>query len=620
MARFSGIKPKMTAAIVAGVVATAASLTIVTTVLIRYAFAVAQRARAEETGKVLTEVLANQARQLGLQTEVVSKDTDFQAAYAFRVDEPKALQRQLATRVEAAGASLGAIGDPNGALVATQPDLNSGNDVAKQLGSSEALRKARADDALATTIEGVGDQLFFVAVAPIKRYGLQTLGYLCIAKPFDDSLLSGLKQATAADVALVRGAAVALYTTGLDPRGAHLEGLEKRLNEGDSIAEVKGFTIGGDAALSWGLPLRAGKQVQGVLVFAYSAKDTNLLQRRVMGASVALALFITLIAGVFGLFMARRISDPIVEIENGFREIAQSGDLSRRITRAYPDEVGRMAESFNQMQEKIQDLHNQVTAAEQRMRGELQMASAVQEMLFPTTIVSGAKCEFVSYAKTSTETGGDWCSIIHSPDHHTTTAIVADVTGHGAPAALVTAILHGFFRAVRSGIGTASNERWRPVIETVLRNLNQTIIESTRRSLVHSLLLVTFEHLTSKVRFVSAGHLPPLFTGTAQGKQTVRSASLAPSSLIGDREDPTFAWGETQMAPGDGIVLYTDGLIECTNPEGEMFGPRRLRRTLQDTVQLDARAARDLIIKSSTEFFNGAPPADDITLIVGRAR
>jgi serine phosphatase RsbU (regulator of sigma subunit) len=620
MARFSGIKPKMTAAIVAAVVATAASLTIVTTVLISYAFAVSQRARAEETGKILTEVLANDARQLGLQADVVSRDTDFQAAYAFRVDEPKALQRQLAARVEAAGGSLGAIGDPNGALVASQPEPSSGNDLARQLANSEALRRARAEDALTTTIEALGDQLFFVAVAPIKRYGLQTLGYLCLAKAFDAPLLAGLKQATAADVALVRGAAVPLFTTGLDPRSARLEGLEKRLNEGETIAEVKGFAIGGLPALSWGLPLRVGKTVQAVLVFAYSARDTNLLQRRVLGASLALALFITLIAGLVGLFMARRISDPIVEIENGFREIAQSGDLSRRITRAYPDEVGRMAESFNQMQEKVQDLHAQVTAAEQRMRGELQMASAVQEMLFPTTIVSGTKCEFVSYARTSTETGGDWCSIIHSPDHHTTTAIVADVTGHGAPAALVTAILHGFFRAVRGGIGTASGDRWRPVIETVLRNLNQTIIESTRRSLVHSLLLVTFEHLTSKVRFVSAGHLPPLFTGSADGKHRVRSASLSPSSLIGDREEPTFAWGETRMSPGDGVILYTDGLIECTDAQGEMFGPRRLRRVLQDSVELDARAARDVIIKNANEFFGDAPPADDITLIVGRAR
>ena len=101
--------------------------------------------------------------------------------------------------------------------------------------------------------------------------------------------------------------------------------------------------------------------------------------------------------------------------------------------------------------------------------------------------MDGARCQFAIHAQTSTETGGDWCTIIHTPHQHVTTAVIADVTGHGAPAALVTAILHGFFKAVPASAFVGGQAEWRTSVEGVLQRLNTTMIESTRRSLMCSL-------------------------------------------------------------------------------------------------------------------------------------
>src|SRR6185295_11030522 len=103
---------------------------------------------------------------------------------------------------------------------------------------------------------------------------------------------------------------------------------------------------------------------------------------------------------------------------------------------------------------------------------ELRKASVVQEMLFPITVVEGARCQFASHTQTSSETGGDWYTIIHAPDRQVTTVIVSDVTGHGAAAALVTAILHGYFKATQDEISRLPASHWREGIESVLKRLN----------------------------------------------------------------------------------------------------------------------------------------------------
>jgi sigma-B regulation protein RsbU (phosphoserine phosphatase) len=208
---------------------------------------------------------------------------------------------------------------------------------------------------------------------------------------------------------------------------------------------------------------------------------------------------------------------------------------------------------------------------------------------------------------------------MHAPALGVTTAVLADVTGHGVAAALVTAVLHGFFSATEQEIARLAPGEWSTGMNTVLRRLNGTVMRSTRKSLACSLFLMTLEHETLKLRYVSAGHTPPLLVREVNKVKQVLAEEVAPSSLIGDEDEPEFAFGEQQLRRGDLILLYTDGLVECTNGTNEKYGFGRLRTALLRIAAFDARLACETLMHDARSFYGDRPPADDISMILGRA-
>ncbi len=620
MALFKGIKLKMTAATVAAVLATALSLTTITYALVSYSLGISLRSRVTEISKIIAEALSGRQRQLGIRAELIVQDNDFQTSFSFRTDEAERLRKDVEDRITKIGASLAYVDDSTGkeaAAVAHNAKVSG-----SVLKTSAALKATRESNSSATDVESFGDAVYVVAAAPIKQYDVQTIGYFVMAQKVDEGLLRQLRDAGGAEILLVKDGKVQVATTELQKGQEALARIDPKRVE--PVVAVDGLRSAQGLLLSWAMPIKAGNVTQAELVFALSAHEATALKRQVLGVSLGLAILTMGLFGALGLVLARRISDPIVEIEQSFREIAASGNLAQRITKPYDDEVGLMATSFNQMQSQIEVLHNRVVTAEQRMRDELQMASAVQEMLFPTVAIDGARCQIASHSQTSTETGGDWFTVIHAPEYHTTTSIICDVTGHGAPAALVTAIVHGFFKAIQEDLGKLTTENWKAGVESALGRLNKTIIESTHRSLLSSLFLLTFDHRTLKARYVNAGHPAPVLIqptgGSGSDANKISTLSMGPSQLIGDADASQFVWGELQLKPGEIFILYTDGLIECTNPSGEMYGFKRVRRLLQQVGHQDARTVRDLLLKDAMTFFGDAPRADDITIMVGKVR
>jgi serine phosphatase RsbU (regulator of sigma subunit) len=610
MALGGGIKLKLTLAVVLSVVLTAAALTIITNILVSLTFELSLKERAQSTSAMITQALDASRRHLREEVDVLVKSDQFRDDITFKSwDHVNSSLEKLRGEAHNGGAVV--------VFLKNQVAQAGGESVpAQSLLKSSARAGAESGGKTQDDIETIDGKTLQVVATPIVLLD-QTMGQLLAGSPIDASVLTALKDASGSDVLLVRGGHVSAGTMQLDDDNL-LADLDGRLGAG--MIQLDGLRAHGQPLLGGALPLTSNGKLQAALVFALSAKEATAIRKRVTVASIGLGILITVLCGLLGLFIATRISNPIVAIDRSFREIAASGDLSRRITEPYSDEVGRMAASFNQMQSQIEQLHARVVDAEHRMRDELKMASVVQEMLFPTTTVDGSRCTFASHSQTSTETGGDWFTIIDSPEQLTTTVVIADVTGHGVGAALVTAILHGFFKAMRATIAQARGETWRPTIESILHTLNQTVIESTRHSLTTSLSLYTFDHRTLRASYVNAGHLAAVLVAPVGGRAQVTTASCPPSSMIGDIDRPNLAWGELQFQPGQLWLLYTDGLVECTNAAQEMYGYKRMRKCLLQTGISDARAVRDQVLGDALAFFGDMPPADDITLIVGSVR
>jgi len=115
-----------------------------------------------------------------------------------------------------------------------------------------------------------------------------------------------------------------------------------------------------------------------------------------------------------------------------------------------------------------------------------------------------------------------------------------------------------------------------------------------------------------EVTYSNAGHFPPVLL-RADGQTELLETG---GPLLGAVDDATFESGRVVLDPGDALVAYSDGVLECRNPAGEEFGPDRLLAALQQTKQSTAKATLMTLLAVVQDFANGNPPSDDISLTV----
>jgi sigma-B regulation protein RsbU (phosphoserine phosphatase) len=326
----------------------------------------------------------------------------------------------------------------------------------------------------------------------------------------------------------------------------------------------------------------------------------------------------TLIAGLLALALANQIASPIAAMADQFSRISASGDLSLRVQESENNEIGDMAKSFNAMQERVEQLHGRVVQAEERMRKELQMASTVQEMLFQQAMPHNRACDVAAYTSTLVETSGDWYAVFDDPEAKRTVFIIADATGHGASAALLTAITHGFFQTMwtaRQGSDTAL-ARIPPA--QLLSMLNQVVLNSAHGTITATVFIGVLHHGTRKMVYASAGHIPPILTRWVSNEMKANILSCNPSSSIGSADKPVYE-DYTVDLPADSLLLiYTDGLTEIENPQGMQWGVRKLISVLRGCQTDTVEAVRQKVLDSVMGFARGKELQDDVTYLTIR--
>src|SRR5437773_9233773 len=112
--------------------------------------------------------------------------------------------------------------------------------------------------------------------------------------------------------------------------------------------------------------------------------------------------------------------------------------------------------------------------------------------------------------------------------------------------------------------------------------------------------------------YINAGHCSPILIST-DGQLEYIDATAMPVGLM---EDTEFLIEKKQLRPGDKLVIYSDGVTEAANPEGEFFGKKRLREVVSAHAAANCGALHDAILEAVTSFISSAAQADDITLLV----
>lgn len=250
-----------------------------------------------------------------------------------------------------------------------------------------------------------------------------------------------------------------------------------------------------------------------------------------------------------------------------------------------------------------------------RMESELKTAQLVQTTLLTAPEIVSPYVELMHYYLPASECGGDlWDAHL---DGNRLRVLIGDATGHGAPAAIVTAVAKSSLATLRT---VAQDASLTP--DRCLTLLNRIIHGACQGKLLMTMSYIQLELDTGECLIASAGHEPPLClrarpTGVA-GKTSTHRAEVffARGERLGYAPDSTYTSRKFQLEPGDRILLFTDGVSEARNPQGEEWGDRRLRRTFERSANHRLRAVRDELVAAVNAHTGGAAQKDDVTFLI----
>ncbi len=321
------------------------------------------------------------------------------------------------------------------------------------------------------------------------------------------------------------------------------------------------------------------------------------------------AMFV-LIGTLLAIFQGLQISKPIKLLAWKADQIAR-GDLEARVEVKSTDEIGILGENFNFMADQLVVLLQQ-TAEKAKMEQELEVARTIQETLVPPNEpVTSGFFKFAGYFQPASQCGGDWWTW-HEQVGDKILIVIGDVTGHGVPSAMITA-------AAKAACDVARSVYQDDVAVTrLLEIMNYAIFESAKRKFVMTCFASIVDTKKRTITYANAGHnFPYLFRAGEDGKGEFGSLMIR-GNRLGDLKESKYEAKTTELAAGDILVWYTDGIVECENAAGEEYGEKRFRASVRRAAALDAGEMRDAVVADSQVFFGETLRKDDITLVVGR--
>lgn len=239
----------------------------------------------------------------------------------------------------------------------------------------------------------------------------------------------------------------------------------------------------------------------------------------------------------------------------------------------------------------------------QRMERELQLGREIQSNLMPHPPSDMRGVTLAARNVPCFEVGGDYYDFLELPNGDLG-IVIADVSGKGVGAALI-------MSSIQSALRVAA-----PIeddLAMLVARLNQLIFRSARGRKYVTFFFGRYSPSTGLLRYVNAGHNPPF---VVDGDSVTRLESTG--RPIGILPDSAFTDAEITLAPGATLILYTDGLNEAENNDGDEFGNDRLAALVSETAPLETTEIVARVIAKVTEFESGAHATDDKTIVVMR--
>jgi len=321
-----------------------------------------------------------------------------------------------------------------------------------------------------------------------------------------------------------------------------------------------------------------------------------------------LFLIIEFVALVMGSALARSITSSVHELFVGTERVRQ-GDFTHRIDVKTRDQLGELADSFNQMTSSIEGLL--VEAAEKkRLEEELRIAREIQMSLLPTGPFAVPGLAVTAICEPARAVGGDYYDFFRLGDRRVG-VLIADVAGKGTFAALYMAELKGLMLSL-SQIYQSPRQ--------LLIEVNRILAEHLGSRSFITMAYIVVDLAAMRMSYCRAGHTP-LVHVPMHGRV---ARVLTPSGMVVGLRLPgaehKFAElleeVDIRLHVGDVFALYTDGISEAMNEQNEFFGESRFTRLIEEHVHLDPTELRERIVREIRAFVGKAEQHDDQTMIL----
>jgi serine phosphatase RsbU (regulator of sigma subunit)/predicted enzyme related to lactoylglutathione lyase len=274
-----------------------------------------------------------------------------------------------------------------------------------------------------------------------------------------------------------------------------------------------------------------------------------------------------------------------------------------------PDGNAFGLEGFDEVRRSLElrrQAHAEKLEAERRAAQEMEIARQVQARLFPQIQPQLKTVEYAGFCLQARQVGGDYFDFLNLGPQRLG-LIIGDVSGKGIAAALLMANLQASLRS-QSALGFDQPE-------ALLRSVNRVFYDNTGDHAYASLLYAEYNESTRRLRYANCGHLSGLLVRGDGSLEELASTS----TLLGLFEEWHCSMRETELYPGDLLVLYTDGITEACNAQGEEFGEQSLIQSLRRHRELSSHALLTTIV-DEVRRFSCQEQHDDITAIVAKVK
>jgi serine phosphatase RsbU (regulator of sigma subunit) len=284
----------------------------------------------------------------------------------------------------------------------------------------------------------------------------------------------------------------------------------------------------------------------------------------------------------------------------------------RRLLASVATQAGTTLDNIRLAEQMAERIEAERHAAEERMEAdrraarEMEIAKQVQARLFPQKLPVLRTLEYVGECLQARQVGGDYYDFLELGPGRMG-IVMADIAGKGISGALLMANLQA---NLRSQYAVAMED-----LPRLLKSVNRLFYENTSGESYATLFFADYDDVSRRLRYANCGHNPPIVMRVGAKVERL----VATTTVVGLFPDWECPVRELTLESGDLLVVYTDGVTEAANSDGEEFGEGRLTEVVR-VCRLASAGALLKVINTEVQRFTCGEQADDLTLVVAKSR